>query len=424
MATSVEPEDDTKASPDEESKGGANLEFKIKANLPLQGSIGIKSEKEELAEIKGEVDLEFPNLPEANRRNIAERRLQERRAKRSTKATNQSNARNQKSDPKPPAQKLPQQNAGSEPSDQMLPRKNVEPRAKQKPPTSGGGAPESEPPQTPEPQAPSKQNPAAKNAAKSQLKSAGGKATGQAAKSIIRTVVVAIGEFIVATAPIWGTIVLGLAIAIIVLIALCKVPFAQTLLSLDYCKALNITELNVGGTENNGQASPGGSNILALAQAKIGVRENPDDANSGPDINQFFFPGGQFGDPWCAYFASWVYGQAGVTEVGNLQGRGGTFNLMGYFATRQTFLSFNDVFSGQATPQPGDMAFFARGTAGTEGHVGIVKSYDTATKRLTTVDGNVTNSVAERTRDLDELDQCEGDDENRICQFLGLGRLR
>lgn len=414
MATSVEPEDDTKASPDEKSKGGADLEFKIKANLPLQGRIDIKTEKEELAEIKGEVDLEFPNLPEANRRNIAERRLQERKAKR----TKQTSAQNKN--------QIPRQNLGSaaDQPEQKPPAGGKQPNLKakvtppqQKPPVGGGEPPQSRAatrgPRTPQP-------PKARVA-----QGAGSKVAGQAAKSVGRTVIVAIGEFIIATSPVWGTILLALLVAVVVLIALCKVPLAQTLLRLEYCKILNISEINVGSnTAGTGTASVSGASILALAQTKIGARENPDNTNSGPAINQFFFPGGRLGDPWCAYFASWIYGQAGATEVGNLQGRGGTFNLMGYFATRQRFLPPSDVFSGQATPQQGDMAFFARGTSGTEGHVGIVKSYNAATKELTTVDGNVNNSVAERTRDLDELEQCEGDDENRICQFLGLGRLK
>lgn len=54
--------------------------------------------------------------------------------------------------------------------------------------------------------------------------------------------------------------------------------------------------------------------ILSIAQSQIGVREATGH-NDGPRVEAYLhYTGNRKGEPWCASFVSWVYGQAGFTQ--------------------------------------------------------------------------------------------------------------
>ena len=53
------------------------------------------------------------------------------------------------------------------------------------------------------------------------------------------------------------------------------------------------------------------SHVLTIAKAQLGVREATR-KNDGHSVEQYLaYTGNKKGDPWCAAFVSWVFGQAG-----------------------------------------------------------------------------------------------------------------
>lgn len=56
------------------------------------------------------------------------------------------------------------------------------------------------------------------------------------------------------------------------------------------------------------------SKILSIAQNEIGIRESTGN-NDGKRVEDYLrYAGGKKGDPWCAAFVSWVFGQAGYRQ--------------------------------------------------------------------------------------------------------------
>ena len=54
--------------------------------------------------------------------------------------------------------------------------------------------------------------------------------------------------------------------------------------------------------------------LLKIAQSQIGVREATGN-NDGPQVVQYLaYTGNKTGEPWCAAFVSWVFGQAGYPQ--------------------------------------------------------------------------------------------------------------
>lgn len=133
-------------------------------------------------------------------------------------------------------------------------------------------------------------------------------------------------------------------------------------------------------------AAGGGSGIAATAKAEVGQVESPPGSNDSSRISEYrsAVPGGPVG-PWCAYFASWV-----AKENGKPLGENG-----------QGFARVDDVYSwaqrtGRAVPagpnvqpKPGDLIIW-------DEHMGIVESVSPDGK-ITTVEGNSSDSVAQRT---------------------------
>ena len=129
-----------------------------------------------------------------------------------------------------------------------------------------------------------------------------------------------------------------------------------------------------------------GGGIAATARAEVGQVEAPPGSNDSARISEYraAVPGGPVG-PWCAYFASWV-----AKENGKPLGENG-----------QGFARVDDVYAwaqrtGRAVPngpgvqpKPGDLIIW-------DEHMGIVESV-TPDGKIKTIEGNSSDSVAERT---------------------------
>jgi hypothetical protein len=134
-----------------------------------------------------------------------------------------------------------------------------------------------------------------------------------------------------------------------------------------------------------GERDSGKQGIVATAKGELGQVESPPGSNNSARIAEYrtAVPGGPVG-PWCAYFASWVAAKNG-TPLGE-NGKG--------------FARVDDVYAwaqrtGRAVPagpgvqpKPGDLIIW-------DEHMGIVESV-TPDGRITTIEGNSSDSVAQR----------------------------
>lgn len=138
-------------------------------------------------------------------------------------------------------------------------------------------------------------------------------------------------------------------------------------------------------TAASAAASPtagAGQRALAAAQAAIGISESPSGSNDGPGLAIFrsAVAGAQPGEPWCAYFASWVAREGGAPLGDGASGLGSVEGISEWAGRSGRLLPAG------STPQAGDLVLFGGR------HVGIVESVN-ADGTLTTVEGNYRNSV-------------------------------
>lgn len=205
----------------------------------------------------------------------------------------------------------------------------------------------------------------------------------------------------------------------------------------------------VAGSGSNGSAGAGNGSIVQIATAELGkkggtaiywpqvfksvyAQESTDskNGNTGPQIDKYFSPGGTPGQPWCAYFATWVYGQAGINTIGTLSGRGSTLGLVSYFEknngkkiTEGTLRYFpaKSIVDGSVNVLPGDIAMYDRGTSGdAKGHTAIALGYDPATTTIASIDGNQDQSDQVKRKNRNILKECTGDS---TCKLIGIGRV-
>jgi len=127
---------------------------------------------------------------------------------------------------------------------------------------------------------------------------------------------------------------------------------------------------------------------LSIARGYIGTKESPGSTNN-PQILEWFSDTGPNADwakydsiPWCAAFVNGVLEEAGLKGSGSLLAR--------------SFLTWGKKLDG---PVPGCIVVFPRGKP-PSGHVCIVESVDLDRGRITTIDGNVSDRVARRTRKI------------------------
>lgn len=137
--------------------------------------------------------------------------------------------------------------------------------------------------------------------------------------------------------------------------------------------------------------SVGGGNIVTIAKAQLGLKENPVGSYSGSEIQKFL--GSSKGEKWCADFVSWVYKEAGKQLPGSVDEWRipGAKELADTIADKGTWIDQTD--RNGSPPAPGDV--FLTKSSETQYHVGIVISVtDTA---VTTVSGNTNHQVGQTT---------------------------
>lgn len=126
--------------------------------------------------------------------------------------------------------------------------------------------------------------------------------------------------------------------------------------------------------------SPRRRQVVARAQSRLGVTEEPPGSNRGPRIDEWLQRcHTSTGQPWCAAFASWCLDTVAIA---------GALALGGHFPP----LPSSDL------PRPGDVMFF--GTGGGKGHCGIV--IGVSAHEVMTIEGNCQDAVrcVRRARDL------------------------
>jgi hypothetical protein len=129
--------------------------------------------------------------------------------------------------------------------------------------------------------------------------------------------------------------------------------------------------------------------MVDIAATQIGQAEQPDGSNNGPAISMYrtATAGAMAGEPWCAYFVSWVARQAG-TPLGD-QGQGfGSVSQIWSWAQEHGRAITNGP---GVVPQPGDLIVF-----GGE-HVGIVDKV-LPNGDIQTIEGNYSNKVSQVVR--------------------------
>ena len=139
-------------------------------------------------------------------------------------------------------------------------------------------------------------------------------------------------------------------------------------------------------------SGPRGQQIAAIATAELGVAEQPPGSNDAPRIADYrtATAGAAAGQPWCAYFTSWVAAQAGVPVGADGQG-------IGYVPTVKQWAEQTGRYipAGTGSPQVGDLVVFDRGGDGVLDHIGVVTGAS-PDGSIQTVEGNSSNAVSAR----------------------------
>ncbi len=141
------------------------------------------------------------------------------------------------------------------------------------------------------------------------------------------------------------------------------------------------------------QGSPTGARIVAIAESQLGQTEQPPGSNESQAIAMYrsATAGATPGEPWCAYFASWVANQAGEPIGAGGQGAG---SVEGVWSWAQS--TGRAISNGPGVvPKPGDLIVF-----GGE-HVGIVKGV-LPDGSIQTIEGNFGNKVSANVRSSTE----------------------
>ena len=135
--------------------------------------------------------------------------------------------------------------------------------------------------------------------------------------------------------------------------------------------------------------SGAGNTMVQIAESQIGQSEQPPGSNDGPAIATYrtATAGAAAGEPWCAYFASWVAKQAGEPIGSSGQGLGYVGDIWSW--AQQTGRAIPN--GPGVTPTPGDLIVFG------DHHVGIVDKV-LPNGDIQTIEGNYSNKVSQVVR--------------------------
>jgi CHAP domain len=154
----------------------------------------------------------------------------------------------------------------------------------------------------------------------------------------------------------------------------------------------SLTGASASGTLG-ADSSAGNQAIVRIAESQVGQIEQPFGSNDGPAIAMYrsAVAGAEPGEPWCAYFASWVAKQAGVPLGDAGQGFGAVADIWSW--AQQTGRAITN--GPGVEPQPGDLIVFG------DQHVGIVTGVQ-PDGDIDTVEGNYDNQVVNNVRSPSE----------------------
>lgn len=122
--------------------------------------------------------------------------------------------------------------------------------------------------------------------------------------------------------------------------------------------------------------------VNAIYDREVGIRETG--YNSGARIEEYLkYVNAQKGQPWCAAFVSWVFGQAGF----NRPRTASAADLM----QQGKIIQIGSSFVAQARPQKGDVFGIWFPKLKRVAHAGFVDQW--GSKWVITVEGNTNNAV-------------------------------
>lgn len=147
--------------------------------------------------------------------------------------------------------------------------------------------------------------------------------------------------------------------------------------------------VNTGGTASGCASSATGGALVQIAQKEmaLGAKES--------DGSYFKYTGG-LAAPWCAYFVSWIFKEAGKPLEG-----GPIPAVVGILALAQEKNWYHAKDEPGFIPQPGDIAIYNEDKMPYPSHVNIVVSYDPAKREFTTIGGNESNTIKQASWSLD-----------------------
>ena len=153
---------------------------------------------------------------------------------------------------------------------------------------------------------------------------------------------------------------------------------------------------NVRANVNYNCRTSQATNALRLAQSQLGVRENGSSNNSS-EVNKYRF-GKANGNPWCASFVSYCYGQ----------GQGNSNKATFGFTESSQSIKNQAIKAGKYStkesgykPQVGDLAVWSYTKS--SGHVGIVASVN-KDGSFDVIEGNCGDKVQRCTRSMNTKD--------------------
>jgi hypothetical protein len=143
--------------------------------------------------------------------------------------------------------------------------------------------------------------------------------------------------------------------------------------------------LATGGVQPVTGTGTGANAIVQIAEGEVGQAEQPPGSNDSPRIAQYrsAVQGASAGEPWCAYFASWVAHQAGVPLGASGQGFGYVGDIWTW--AQQTGRAIPN--GPGVVPHPGDLILFG------DHHVGIVEKV-LPNGGVQTIEGNYSDQVS------------------------------
>ena len=220
--------------------------------------------------------------------------------------------------------------------------------------------------------------------------------TAKAVKVAIKVTIQAIKAIVASTKALISAIAAGGWVAIVIVIII-------TIIGGGFIAVQNMNN-NGGGGEGGSGTVPGqvyqstwGTDMVFIAKTQLG--------NQGGQPYWSWY-GFENRVEWCACFVSWVANQCGYIESGIIPKYSGCRNAVTWFDERHQYMPRDSGY----IPKCGDIIFFDwkdKETGEQDGladHTGIVEYTDLQTMKVHTIEGNTSDSVAERVYDATNVE--------------------